>query len=112
MCLSSKSTSSTFSPAREGVVDAASLPHVLELGAHEGAALAGLDVLEVDDAVRLPVELDLQPLLELGRGHLHDVMAPSVSASWPAAPLRGPRGPGHRPGSSWSGAERSAPLRR
>ena len=84
----------------ERVVDDAALSHVLELGAHEGTALAGLDVLEIDDGIRLPVELDLQPLLELCRGHLHDVMAPSVSGSWPAAPLRDGRGPGHRPDSS------------
>ena len=34
----------------ERVVDDPAEPHVLELGAHERAALAGLDVLEVDDA--------------------------------------------------------------
>jgi hypothetical protein len=38
---------------------------VLELGPHERAALAGLDVLEIDDAVRLTVELDLQALMTL-----------------------------------------------
>src|SRR6266545_3964831 len=77
-----------FFAGAERVVDDAPLPHVLELGAHEGAALAGLDVLEIDDGVWLPIELDLEALLELCRGHLHDVMAPSVSGSWPAAPLR------------------------
>jgi hypothetical protein len=50
---------------------------VLELGAHEGPALAGLDVLEVDDGVRLPVEHDPQALLELGRGHYHALAFPS-----------------------------------
>src|SRR5439155_27315200 len=34
-------------------------------------ALAWLDVLEIDDAVRLTVELDLQALLEFGGRHLH-----------------------------------------
>ena len=67
----------------ERVVDHAPLPHVLELGAHEGAALARLDVLEVDDGVGLPVELDLQSLLEFRGGHLHGVMVPFVSGSWP-----------------------------
>src|SRR6266508_3200228 len=46
-------------------------------------ARIGLDVLEVDDGVRLPVELDLQSLLEFRRGHLHGVMIPFVSGSWP-----------------------------
>src|SRR5713101_4814621 len=101
-----------FLTGPERVVDDASLPHVLELGAHEGAALARLDVLEVDDGIRMTVELDLQSLLELRGGHLHVVMIPSASGSWPAAPLRDARGPGHRPGFSVSGAGRSAPLRR
>ena len=36
-------------------------------GAHEGGALAGLHVLELDDLERLAVDLDLQALAELGR---------------------------------------------
>jgi acetyl-CoA carboxylase biotin carboxyl carrier protein len=63
------------------VVDDPAEPHVLELGPHEGAALARLDVLEVDDRVRRPVEVDLEPLLELRRGDLHRIMAPSVAVS-------------------------------
>src|SRR5262249_8336091 len=55
----------------ERVVDDLAQPHVLELGTHEGPALARLDVLEVDDGVRLPVEHDPQPLLELRRRDLH-----------------------------------------
>src|SRR5262245_29761224 len=55
----------------EGGVDDGAEPEVLELGADEGAALAGLHVLELHDAVRLPVVLDLEPLLELGRRDLH-----------------------------------------
>jgi len=39
----------------ERVVDDLAEPHVLELRAYERAALAGLDVLEVDDGVGLPV---------------------------------------------------------
>ena len=45
----------------------------LQLCADERAALAGLDVLEVDDAPDVPVELDVHPVLELvrvdGLGH-------------------------------------------
>src|SRR5215510_15240057 len=96
----------------ERVVDDASLPHVLELGAHEGATLAGLDVLEVDDAVRLPVELDLQPLLELRRRDLHKVMIPFVSGSWPGAPRRGAHEPACRPGACGSGEGISRSRRR
>src|SRR6266849_4102912 len=95
----------------ERVVDDPPLPHVLELGAHEGAALARLDVLEVDDGVGLPVVLDLETLLEFGRGHLHALNL-SVSGSWPGAPRPGAPGPGHRPGSSSRGEGRSAPPRR
>ena len=78
MCFSSKSTSSDLLARPEGVVDDLAEPHVLELGAHERPALAGLDVLELDDLVRLPVEDDLQPLLELRGRHLHRVY-PSVA---------------------------------
>src|SRR5262245_13304580 len=65
----------------EGVVDDAPEFHVLQLGPHEGAPLAGLDVLEVDDAVRLAVELDLQPLLEFCGRYLHGPMTLSVFES-------------------------------
>src|SRR5215510_7454832 len=99
-------------PRAEGVVDDPSLPHVLELGAHEGAALAGLDVLEVDDAVGLPVELDLQALLELRRGDLHSVMFPFVSGSWLAVPRRGAHEPACRLGACDSGEGKSRSRRR
>ena len=46
----------------EGVVDHAAPAEVLELGPHEGAALAWLDVLEVHDRVGLAVEDDPSPL--------------------------------------------------
>src|SRR5215468_4838949 len=71
----------------ERVVDHPAEPHVLELGANERAPLARLDVLEVDDAVRLAVELDLEASLELRRRHLHRVITPSVAASSPGASL-------------------------
>src|SRR4029450_600840 len=79
------------------------------LGPHERAALAGLDVLEVDDAVRLPVELDLQSLLEIRGGPLHFAMALSAAPSWveslaPAAP-----GPPTRPAPC--GARAGVPAR-
>jgi len=59
----------------ERVVDDLAQPHVLELGAHEGAALARLDVLEVHDGVRLAVEDDAQSLLELRGRHLHRTLS-------------------------------------
>ena len=48
----------------EGRVDDVAEPEVLQLGAHEGAALAGLHVLEIHDAVRLAVvERSCSPFL-------------------------------------------------
>src|SRR5262245_27422718 len=77
-----------FFAGTKRVVDDSTEPHVLELGPHEGAALAGLDVLEVDDRVRRPVELNLEALLELRRGDLHRIMALSVAVSSSGAPRR------------------------
>src|SRR6478609_787270 len=49
----------------ERLVDDLAGEHVLELGAHEGGALAGLDVLELDDGPELAsVELEHQAVLE------------------------------------------------
>jgi len=52
-------------------VDHLTEPHMLEFGAYEGAALARLHVLEVDDDVGRVVEDDPQALLELRRRDLH-----------------------------------------
>jgi hypothetical protein len=52
-------------PRTEGLVEHASRAQVLDLGAHECAALAGLHVLEIGDDERLPIDLDLQTVPEL-----------------------------------------------
>ena len=57
-------TRSNFSPARN-VRSTTAPSRGLQLRADERAALAGLDVLELDDAPRLPVELDVHPVAEL-----------------------------------------------
>ena len=44
--------------------------HVLQLGAHEGMALAGLDVLEVHQREQSVVEVKRHPGLEVGSGDL------------------------------------------
>ena len=49
----------------EGLVDHGAVARPLELGAHERAALARLDVLELDDLVDDPIDLDVGPVLEL-----------------------------------------------
>ena len=53
----SRRTSSTFSPARKVLSTTLPLLDVLELRAHEGAALARLHVLELDDGQELTVDL-------------------------------------------------------
>ena len=66
-------TRANFSPARNVWSTTAPLSSALQLRAHERAALAGLDVLELDDAPDVAVELDVHPVLELvrvdGLGH-------------------------------------------
>jgi hypothetical protein len=52
----------------ERAVDDLAREDVLELGAHEGAALAGLDVLELDDGPELAVEVEHEAVLEVVRG--------------------------------------------
>ena len=52
----------------EGLVDDGAVARPLELRAHEGAALAGLHVLELDDPPDGAVDLDVHPVLELVRG--------------------------------------------
>lgn len=60
---------STLTPHVERLVDDLAGEHVLELGAHEGRALAGLDVLELDDGPELAAfELEHQAVLEVVRG--------------------------------------------
>jgi len=49
----------------EGPVDDLPRHDVLQPRAHERAAFARLDVLELDDAPGLPVDLDVHPVLEL-----------------------------------------------
>ena len=51
----------------EGLVDHGAVIDPLELRAHEGAALAGLDVLELDDPEDRAVDLDVGAVLELVR---------------------------------------------
>ena len=57
----------------EGLVDDRAGVEVLQLRAHERAALAGLDVLELDDAPDAALDLDVHAVLELvrvdGLGH-------------------------------------------
>ena len=65
----------------EGVVDHGAGLEILELGAHEGATLARLHVLEVDDPPHRTAVLDVHPGLELVRGdHVgHDAREGSCS---------------------------------
>src|ERR1700730_8529316 len=57
-------------PGVEGPVDDLARHHVLQLGAHERAALAWLDVLEVHDIPELAVEVEGHAVLEIiGGGH-------------------------------------------
>ncbi len=52
-------------PRPEGLVLDRPVVDLAQLGAHEGPALAGLDVLELDDLEDLAVDLDVRPVLEL-----------------------------------------------
>ena len=55
----------------EGLVDDLAGQDVLELGAHERRALAGLDVLELHDGPQLALEVEDQAVLEVvGRCHV------------------------------------------
>src|SRR6201999_2830764 len=49
----------------EGFVDHGAVLEPPQLGPHEGAALARLDVLELDDLPDLAVDLDVRAVLEL-----------------------------------------------
>ena len=49
----------------ERLFDHRAVGQVLELGSHERPALAGLDVLELDDGVEHPVDLDDIAVLQL-----------------------------------------------
>src|SRR5215208_221361 len=79
----------------EGLVDHGAVIDALQLRANEGAALTGLDVLELDDAEDPAVDLDVGAVLELVRRN-HE---PRRLAT---APLLGgrPRAPGDRGNSS------------
>src|SRR5205823_11237435 len=59
----------------------------LQPRAHERAALAGLDVLELDDAPGLPVERDVHAVAELVRGDGSHRPQESISG-YPAEPGR------------------------
>jgi hypothetical protein len=59
-----------FHPGVVGLVDNLAGQHVLELGAHERGTLAGLDVLELDDLPQLAVDVEDEPILEVG-GRCH-----------------------------------------
>ena len=65
----------------EAAVDRAAVLQVAHLGAHEGAALAGLHVLEADDRVGLAVELDLESISELSGIHGHAALAPGLAGA-------------------------------
>ena len=52
----------------EGPVDHVPVGGAAQLRAHERPALAGLDVLELDDLVDRPVDLDVVAVLELVGG--------------------------------------------
>ena len=55
-------------PGVEGAVNYFSGEHVLQSSAHEGPALAGLDVLELDNGPQLAVEVEDQAVLQVVRG--------------------------------------------
>ena len=52
-------------PGPEGPVDHGAVGGAAQLGAHERAALAGLDVLEVEDLEDRALDLDVVAVLEL-----------------------------------------------
>src|SRR5262249_13790552 len=102
----------------EGLVHHLAGQHVLQRGADEGAALAGLDVLEVHNGPQLAVEVEHQPVLQVVGGG-HDVLCSyratrslpvRVSSSGPSArttsvsSMRTPPRPGrYTPGSTVTG---------
>jgi hypothetical protein len=53
-----------------GLVDNLAGQHVLQLGPHERRSLARLDMLELDDLPQLAVDLQDEPILEVG-GRCH-----------------------------------------
>jgi hypothetical protein len=67
----------------EGPVHHLAGHHVLQLGAHEGAALAGLYMLELDDGPEVAVEVQGYAVLQVVRGrhvcHLSRARMPALS---------------------------------
>ena len=63
----------------EGSLDDLAVAEILDLGAYEGAALAGLHVLEVENRERFAVQFDAQSILEI-RG-IHGTMLLMAAAS-------------------------------
>src|ERR1700682_1770838 len=57
-------------PGVERLVDDLAGQHVLQLGPHEGRTLAGFVVLELGDGPQLAVDLQDEPILEVG-GRCH-----------------------------------------
>src|SRR6476661_6453373 len=55
----------------EGLLDDGAGLDVAELRAHEGAALAGLHVLELDDLEQGSIEVEGHPVLQVVRGYAH-----------------------------------------
>src|SRR5699024_636493 len=64
-----------------GLVDGLAGDDVLELGAHEGWALARLHVLELDDLLQLAVDLEDKAVLEISGG-CHGDDLPCVWRQW------------------------------
>ena len=84
---------STLTPALKVLSTTLPDSDVLQLGAHERRALAGLDVLELDDGPQLAVEVEDQAVLEVvGRCHgWFFAFVTSVLTRRPAAGARHPR---------------------
>src|SRR5439155_3239662 len=58
----------------ERLVDHGTSFEIEELHPHEGATLAGLNVLEFDNLQQRPVEVERHPALELVGGHAHSTI--------------------------------------
>ena len=94
-------TRGNFSPARNVLSTTEPLVEPLQLRAHERAALARLDVLELDDAPGLALELDVHAVAELVGGD--DLGHGRASVATAERPVSQGQSPGH-------GLRRSADL--
>ena len=77
-----------FGARVEGVVHHAAGADVLELGAHERTALAGLHMLELNDGPQLVVVIDAHAVLEVGGGDCHACYSFQTTGRTPRARLR------------------------